>query len=410
MIYLDLDKDLLTQETLQQISRTANLTFLSPGSKTRLLLDIINDKMNLQARQFDTNTGRSFIRNANGELLDFIGDIFGVPRELSSRSEVAAEERNFVFFTEEANFGSINQGQDIVIPAGTAKIYNTQSNEVERIIYVNSEDVVLPANENRVFFAAEAEGNGSDYNAGSNTLNFLDFNAYADSMNRSLLVTNSAPVTYGENEESDENYRFRIQQQTLAGEAANGAAIRLAILSTPGVSDTIRIRYPRGVATADWLVKAVTPDVPQRLIDTVQAAVDDVQGSGMDNQAKAPVTIGAQFIFNLTYREVLDENVKNRIKTEVRKNITNKINNLDIGADLIGDQVVRVILNSDPRIESVGIPGEASNFRRINVFKRSAFSNSVVKRSIIDTYRTKANERVIMEPSLEAPIIISDNN
>lgn len=410
MAYLDLQTDFITEQTLEQLAQRTNINFLSPGSKVRLTLDIINDKLGIQADQFDINTGQSFIRNASGVLLDFIGEIFGVPRYVSRKSEISKEEKNFYFYTLENNFGDINLNQDVIIPAGTVRIYNTDDSTIQKITYINTTQIVLPAGEQRVYFSAESEGFGAEYNAGANSLSRHNFKGYADSVNQSLLVTNSAAITYGENEESDENYRFRIQQQAIAGEAANFSAIRLALLGTPGISDVVRIKYPRGIGTADWLIKAVTPDVPQRLIDIAQEAISETQAEGLENLAKSPVIIGLQLIFSLTYRTQLEDNIKTQIKAEVRKNIINYVNNLGIGEKLIIDQLKKIILNSDNRIESIGAEDTSADFSKINIYKRSPVSESVVRRTILDTYRTKPNERVIIEPSIASPIVITDNN
>jgi uncharacterized phage protein gp47/JayE len=410
MGYLDLTTTFIDEESLQQLAEYSNVNFLSPGAKARILLDIVNDKLSIQARQFDLNTGKAFIRNADGILLDYIGEIFGLQRRVPVRSQVTAAENNFYLYTLEADFGSINLGADINIPRGALRVYNTEDRDAETITYVNTEDVFLPAGETRVYFSAEALDTGSNANVGANSLVFHNYNGYADSINRSLLVSNGSSITYGEEEESDENYRFRIQQQAISGEAANFSALRLALLSIPGVSDVLRIRYPRGIGTSDWLIKAVTPEVPQSLIDTCQTVIDETQAEGTENLAKAPVTIGMELGFSVTYRSVLDDNSKTQIKNEIIRNITNYVNNLAIGEKPIIDQIKKTILNTDNRIESLGDPDSSADFRRVNIYKRSATSDSVVRRAIIGDYNTKSNERVIVEPSVATPIAITDNN
>lgn len=410
MAYLDLDKNFITEQTLEELAQKTNISFLSPGAKVRLILDIVNEKLSLQANQFDVNTGKSFIRNAEGVLLDFIGELFGVQRIKSQKAEVSREEKNFYFYTLEESFGDLNIGEDIVIPPGSVKIYNTEEENIEVISYVNTEEIRLPADQRIVYFSAESEGLGGNFNVGANSLVFHNFKGYADSLNRSLLVSNEASITYAEDEESDENFRFRIQQQTLAGEAANFSAIRLALLSIPGVSDVFRVRYPRGIGTTDWLIKAVTPIVPQRLIDTCQAAIDNTQAEGMENLAKPPVLIGLELRFSITYRSRLEDFVKDQIKNDLRKNIITYVNSLAIGEKLVLDQIKKIILNSDNRIESIGSEDTDTDFNAINIYKRFSTSNSVVRRSLVGDYKTRNNERVVVEPNLEAPILITDNN
>jgi len=410
MAFLNLDTDLIAEETLKELTDKTNITYLSPGSKARLLLDIMNDKLGVQAEQFDFNVGKAFIRNANGKLLDFIGEIFGVSRNLKEKAEVSKEEGNFFFYTFENNFGELNNSEDIIIPIGGVKIYNTLDPDIPQITYVNTEQIVLPVTDEKIYFSAESREFGDTSNVGSNTMVYHNFTGYAKATDKTLLVNNTASITYGKDDESDENYRFRIQQQTIAGEAGNYAAIRLNLLSISGISDLIRIKYPRGIGTADWLIKAVTPEVPERLIDLAQAAIDEKQSEGLENTAKAPVAIGLQVQFSLTYRGRLEDQIKELIKTTVRRQIISYVNNLDIGESLIIDQLVKTILNSDERILSIGAANAVSNFERITIFKRSMVSNSKVKRTLIGDYKTKENERVIVEPTIIDPIIITDNN
>lgn len=410
MAFLDLNTELITEDTLKELSDKTNITYLSPGSKARLILDIVNDKLGIQAEQFDLNAGKAFIRNASGKLLDFIGEIFGVTRELKEKSEISKEEKNFFLYTFENNFGEINNFEDIVIPAGVIEVFNTRDTEARQIPYTNTEEIVLLATSNRTFFSAESKEFGSESNVGSGTMVFHDFSGYADAVNKTLLVNNSVSITYGKDDESDENYRFRIQQQTIAGEAGNFSAIRLDLLSVSGISDIIRVKYPRGVGTADWLIKAVTPEVPQRLIDLAQQAIDGKESSGVENTARAPVTIGLQAQFSLTYSSRLEDQVKELIKTAVRRKLIEYVNSLDIGETLVIDQLVKIILNADERILSIGAANSVSNFERLTLFKRSAVSTSIVKRTIINNYKTGKSERVIIEPSIIDPVIITDNN
>ena len=410
MGYLDLTTSFISEQSLQQLAENSNINFLSPGGKARALLDIVNDKLGLQASQFDLNTGKAFIRNAEGLLLDYIGEIFGIQRRVPIRADVTAAENNFYFYTLESNFGAINLGADIAIPRGALRVYNTEDPNAQRISYINTEDILLPAGEDRVYFGAEALDTGAGANVGANSLVFHNYNNYADAINRSLLVSNNSSITYGEEVESDANFRFRIQQQAIAGEAANFSAIRLALLSVPGVSDVVRIRYPRGIGTADWLIKAVTPEVPQSLVDTCQVVIDEVQAEGTESLAKAPVTIGLELGFSITYRTVLDENAKTQVKNEIIRNVTTYVNSLAIAEKPVIDQIKKTILNTDNRIESLGDPDSTQDFRRVNIYKRSATSDSVVRRAIIGDYNTKSNERVIIEPTIATPIAITDNN
>ena len=138
MAFLNLNTDLIAESTLQELTDKTNVTYLSPGSKARLILDIMNDKLGIQAEQFDLNVGKAFIRNAEGKLLDFIGEIFGVPRNLKEKAEISKEEKNFFFYTLENNFGEINNFEDIIIPAVTVSVFNTTYPDQVQLTYTNT--------------------------------------------------------------------------------------------------------------------------------------------------------------------------------------------------------------------------------------------------------------------------------
>jgi hypothetical protein len=114
--------------------------------------------------------------------------------------------------------------------------------------------------------------------------------------------------------------------------------------------------------------------------------------------------------FGVTYKINLEDTDKDKIKAEIRKNIADYVNNLEIGEKLVVDQIVRVVLNSSDEIESMGDTSSSNNFSSIFIYRRSGLSNSVIRKSLTSDYKTKQYERVILEPRVETPIVIRDNN
>jgi uncharacterized phage protein gp47/JayE len=410
MQYLDLNTQVIVDDALQRLNEYTNLTFLSPGSKARLLVEVLGEEIGREAEEFDRNTGAALIRGASGVLLDYIGEIYGLPRLQEEKAEVFSQEENFSFYTLEPNFGELNNGDDIIIGVGAVSLFNTNTVSPEQVVYKNTEEIVLSKNENRVFFGAEAAGAGENSNIGAASLVFHDFSNYTDSLSNTLLTSNSQSIVYGRDQESDENYRYRIQKEKISAEAGNETAIRLNILLVPGVSNIVRIPYSRGIGTTDWLIKSTSTLVSGQLVDTVQQSIDQKQSSGTSNIAKSPNIIGLEVKFPITYKTSLEDSDKEKIKAEVRKNVSDYVNNLEIGESLIVDQVVKVVLNSSDEIESMGDPNSSENFSSIFIYKRSGLSTSVIRKSLTSDYRTKQYERVILEPGVQTPIVIRDNN
>lgn len=410
MEFLDLKTANIISDALQKLNEFTNYTFLSPGSKARMLIDILSDELGGQAEQFDNNIGAGLLRKSSGILLDYLGEIYGLERLKEVKSEVSGAEQNFTLYTLDSNFGSINNGSDIVIQIGALQFSNNESFDNDSVIYVNTEVVTLPANSSRVFFAAQALSAGEKANVGTNTLVHHNFTNYADAFNRTLLVTNSNSINYGRDRESDDNFRYRIQKEKISSEAGNETAIRLALLVIPGVADVVRIPYARGIGTCDWLISSTSVSVSTDLLAVSQESIDAKQSEGMSNLAKAPVLIGTEYIFSLTYKGQLEDNQKSKIKSDVKTNIANYVNNLAIGETLVLDQVVRIILSSSDLIESMGDDNSSENFKNIFLYKRSNLSNSLTRKSLTGNYAAKRYERVVLETTIENPITIIDNN
>jgi len=313
MEYLDLTTDGVIQDAIEKINQNTGFTFLSAGSKARGLVEVMGEEIGLTAEEFDSNIGKAFLRGATGQLLDYIGEIYGVERLAEQKAEIFQEEENFLLYTLEPSFGDINNSEPIRIPAGSLRVTTTQSLGPETIIYTNSSEIVLSPYDNQQYFAAESLLPGESGNVGQNSLNHHDFLSYADSARQTLLVTNNQAVTYGRSPETDDNYRFRIQQEKISAEAGNSTAIRLALLQIPGVADIKRLKFQRGIGTVDWLIQSTSTTVSSGLILDCQTAIENVQSEGLSNQAKSPVNVGVEMFFSLTYKRSLQDSDKERI-------------------------------------------------------------------------------------------------
>jgi hypothetical protein len=90
---------------------------LAPGGKARAFGDIVaNELAELENRQF-LNIAQSLLPFATDTSLDLIGEIFGVARLTQQTASVDMGDQNFEWFVRNGTFGSINSGQDIVIPS-----------------------------------------------------------------------------------------------------------------------------------------------------------------------------------------------------------------------------------------------------------------------------------------------------
>lgn len=390
----------LTAETLEELSRTTNLTKLSPGAKARALLDAVNKRLAEAYDTFDLNMTRAFVSSAPGQFLDLIGQLLGVTRTSGIAASVSEDMEVVKFYVDTGTFGDINNGSSIVIPAGT--LMSTLANEAGTLYRLTS-TITLPASGTEVFASVEALSPGEHSNIGANSLTHHSFTAYSDYGNETLLCTNLYPVANGANLESDANFRFRIANRVLEVEAANETALRLAALSTPGISDVVMLPRYRGIGTFGMLLESVTPTVSDALVDDVQARVSLVQGLGTIAYIRKPYEIGLSFRTTIQYKQRLDDVTLSSIEFDIEQIVREFIGDLGIGDPFVVNQLVGRMFAASDQIQNIGVSGLP--LEEVYIYTDSRVEDNRIKERLLGDYEPNFDERVVVEPALATPFI-----
>lgn len=379
-------------DILFDVTENTNITRTSPGSKTRALAQATSKKLGRMWGQFDTNIVLSFLDGAEGKYLDFIGSMMGIPRLGEERAGATAIERVVKFYVDVGTFGDINSNSSIVIPSGT--IISTGTNQ-SGILYRLPYSILLPATSTETFVAVEALRAGTTYNLGVNQLIYHNFTGYTNNLNDSLKVTNDAEIVSGQEVENDTNYSFRISNQVLVGEAANLTAIRLSALVVPGVADIILIPYNRGIGTTDLIVKSTLPHASDSLIAAVSEAVFKVSAQGTVPNVRAPIEIGMSMTGTLTLRERLSNNDQDNLTRSVVTNVTDYINNLDIGEDFIVNEVVERVMATSDVIKNVGQANKPLD--RVYIHRPTRLEDNKVRSTLLGDFDPENEEKLLIE-------------
>ena len=235
--------------------------------RARAFCDIVaNELAELESRQFQ-NIAQSLLPFATDTSLDLIGEIFGVPRLTAQNASVDISEQNFQWYVRNGTFGSINSGQDIIIPAGV-QIYTAAQNGP---VYVSSA-VSLPAGSSAQSFSAASLYSGAAGNAPAGIFARHNFTNYTESAYGSLLITNNYGIVNGADAEDDDNYRYRIRLKLQAQNGANEAALRFQILQIPGIQDVV---FAPAAGTFTCYVYGIASDGSSALLQNVQQAIND---------------------------------------------------------------------------------------------------------------------------------------
>jgi phage-related baseplate assembly protein len=278
---------------------------------------VANELAEMESRQF-ANIAQSLLPFATDVSLDLIGEIFGVPRLTAQNASVDITEQNFEWYARNGTFGSINGGQDIVVPAGV-QIYTAAQNGP---VYTLSAAVTCPAGATSQYFSATSLLSGSAGNAASGIFSLSDFTGYTESAFGSLLVTNNYGIVSGADAELDDNYRYRIQLKIQSPNGANEAALRFQILLIPGIQDVV---FSPAAGTFTCYVYGIASDGSSALLQSVQTALNDNIAFPLTGIAVAPDLVGISLTTTITLTTSLSPVDQRSSPTRWRRSRTSTI-------------------------------------------------------------------------------------
>ena len=395
--------DQLQAEVMSELTSSTNITRVTPGSKARTLSQVFNRKINGAYQDFDINFLRSFLPFAQGRFLEYLGDMLGIQRLGATRSTSVQTAQQVKFYVDSGTFGDLNSGNDIFIPAGV-QISTLPNNE--GIIYRVAAGVLLPASATEQYISVEAVQDGTVANLGPDNLTFTTFNNYTSGTG--LKVNNIDLLTTGRDVESDNNYRFRINNQVLSSEKANETSVRLALLVVPGVSNIVVRPFARGIGTFDFLIQTVIPNTPEPVISACQQAINAVQAYGTNGRALRPRLTGMSFQVTITWRGDASTSERSQIKANIASALQDYVNNLAIGEDFIYNEAIQRIMQVDNKIKNIGTAARAIDV--VSIYRESKLRDNKLKEELLTDYTPSADERLIIEESLTSPIILIDRN
>jgi uncharacterized phage protein gp47/JayE len=385
-------KERIFGDILKNIVNDTVISKVSIGSKTRAIADATSTKLGQMYRKFDLNVAQTFLSAAEGQYLDFLGDMLGIARLGQETAEVASSERNVRFYVDTGTFGDINGGSSITLTSGTVVSTGEAATGVQYTVPYN---VILSSSLSETYVAVRAIKAGTGSNVGARQLVYHNFTGYADSASDTLNVTNDTEIIKGEDGETDTNFRFRISQQTTAAEAANQTAIRLAVLTTPGVADVTMIPWFRGIGTFDILLKSVTPVLPTGLVSAVTESVSKKVAQGCVHRVRGPVEIGFSVVGTLTMRKKLSAQEETNIINAVTSNISDYVNSLDIDEDFIVNEMVERVMSTSEDIKNIG--SATKPFDNMYIYKPTKLEDNKIRNTLIGDYNPEEDERIIVE-------------
>lgn len=378
---------------------TTGITQLAEGGKARAFADIVGDVLgSIEANVFQ-NIANSLLPFATGSSLDLLGDIYGVHRIGESDASTTSDDSNFEFYVRTGTFGNINNGANIIIPAGV--LISSAANNGP--VYSIDQSVTLPSGSSSVFFSASSQTTGSGGNTPSGVISQSNFTNYAQSNFGTLLVTNNFGVVGGRDAETDDDYRYRINLKIQSRAGANQAALQFAILQVPGVQNVV---FQSLAGTFICYVYGISPQVPSSLIQLVQDQINNTTAFPLTGLAVVPNLVGISLTTSIHFIAGISSNDQISIIQNAMAAAETYINNLPVGSPLVINQVGSAILNSDSRILDIGEPNQ--DIESIFIW-RSRADGTRYSRFLVSNYLPALGERIITESSITTAInLIAD--
>lgn len=395
----------LVANGLNALDQNTNITQLSPGGKARFFIETTSTEHASQQALFDLNLLQPYIQYSENKFLDFFGDMLNLPRIEATYAE--SDDDNFMFYVSSGTFGDINNGASFTIPAGTTvstvqyqgTIVTPGLEQQPTVNYKTLEEVTCFPDETFVYVSIRADLEGKTSSVPKNVLNKHDFNTFLLGDTNILKCTNKFAIDNGDERERDPSYRYRLLQVFKSKEQAVRAALRLAALSVPGVSDVKMVNFEQGPGTYSIYLKGLTPTVSPQLIETVSSVVALVSAEGIRPFILAPNIIGMEFVIGINWKAKTNPEQITTEYNNIRNSLERYLDSRDIGETVEMDELVDIVLDAGPSILSIGklMPNK---FEEVLINRSAPDGNGSVRsrlfgQAVVPLY----NERIILETS-----------
>lgn len=151
-------------------------------------------------------------------------------------------------------------------------------------------------------------------------------------------------------DETDDNYRYRITQQCLVLATSNETAIRLTALTVEGVTDVVLKPYAMGAGSFSVIILSDTDVTESTILDEVRNKLLLVHGYGIRYNVISPTLTYVSIKQRLFLNDTLSDIEKQEIRYNVQLALIDYLSNLAIGENIMIDKITQVIMNVSPEI------------------------------------------------------------
>lgn len=369
----------IVAEGMEALLDSGAITDVNPGSITRALLDIMATECGLNYDTLEMNVAMRFLSTAVGYFLDLMGEgLFGVPRITAQTALTTLDDATVKFYTSDGSPLASHLVSPL-IPGGTS-VYTDD----ETYLYTVSHDIPVDSKQSLVYVPTHAAGAGDAYNVAAGALKHHSLN------NTTVKVTNVQGIGNGSNDESNDNYRFRITRSLRSYARANITAVRMAALSVPAIADVNLTSARSGVGTFDVLVMPTGNRVSSETMRQVAAAIGYTKAAGIISSIRQPQYVSVELVIQVKFNNLTPEASKFDTRQRVVENVLGYVGEVRMGGVFILNELRERVMSASPNILDMEI--------LCYIFRN--------RPQLLRNYTLGADELLLPDPNKDEPIKI----
>lgn len=374
-------------------------------STINFLGDIIGQTVEQNKAELREIYSSTLLSRANGSALDtLVYNMFGLTRRVAGYARSYSTEKNILFYIKsvdpnKATFGSINDGQDILLTKGTLLGVSSDFSSLSNAVYVVLEDTILGSGDSAKYVSAAAVNAGVSSLVSKDTLIHHNFNNYFDSDLNSLKVTNRMPIINGADPESDEDLRNRAKNFIDSQRVGSLESINSSALNIPGVLNTVIIPGYYGIGTTAVVCKGADQESSILLVNDVQRQLDSLVLPGANFIAIPPVylsincTLKIRVAQSFTSEQI--ETQKAFIKQEMYSFFRNNVSSIVNLNSLSRNLADRLAMNSNNNVIMLPNSNNSSVFYSLSLSKKLIGTSDTTEEALDSLFLLLKPEEVL---------------
>lgn len=148
----------------------------------------------------------------------------------------------------------------------------------------------------------------------------------------------------------NETYRYELSQRVLAAAAGNYTALRLIILTVPGVADCIGKEYTHGTGSFSFTIIPQYGYSLSQVMAGVQDAVNNTKSFGVKPTIIFPETVELEIALQLVFSDTATTSDREQIRISLRSALLKYFGNFEMGQGFIYNDFVQQVMDIDSKV------------------------------------------------------------